>query len=391
MTKILARAGSAPAARSWYRISARNDADDAAAIEVSIYEEIGLWGVDAKQFIEDFKAIDDGASPVIVAINSPGGDVFDGFALNGWIQRLGARATARIDGLAASAASVIAVGAHQVVIGESAMMMIHNPWTFAYGDANDLRKTADMMDKTRDGILAAYRRKAPDIEDAELIRMLDEETWLSAGEAVALGLADSIVEQAGAKACRGASGLLARFKHPPQALLHQETGDGEQETDAEDAPKPEGTEPAPEAESTKDAPEPEPEQASANAVAGAVRIFNACVRAGIPNLAEEIIMTTKLDDDKAVAAEAERIKTIGELCALARLPELAVDYAKDKLSADDVRARLIDRIAANGGEIDNKEPESEPEKEAAAKAKSKLNPSAVYAARKSKAQTTKGV
>lgn len=172
--------------KHWYNIQAKFCVNGEKTIEVLIYDEIGLWGVNAGQLIKDFAAVDDGQSPVVLAINSPGGDIFDGFSLNGWAQRLGNRCTARIDGLAASAASVVAVGAQHVVIGESAMMMIHNPWTWACGDSDALRHTAEMMDKARDGLLAAYRRKAPALEDSELQRMLDEETWLTAIESVAL-------------------------------------------------------------------------------------------------------------------------------------------------------------------------------------------------------------
>lgn len=357
----------------WYSMKAKTNEGGGKSIEVMIYDEIGLWGVNAGQFIKDFKAIDDGESPVTIAINSPGGDVFDGFALNGWAQRLGKRCTARIDGMAASAASVIAVGAHHVVIGQSAMMMIHNPWTVAYGGAEDLRKTADMMDKARDGILAAYRRKAPSIEDAELLRMLDDETWLTAEEAVALGLADVIGETVEMKACRGATGVLARFKRPPKALL--ESGDEQEAAEAE------GQESETEPPKTG-ANDPAPDHAKAVAKAAA-RITQACLKAGIPEIAEVLIMNTALTDEAAVAAEVERVQAICDLCVTAKLPELAVDYVKAGLSADSVRARLFDKIILAGGkEIDNKEPADGDKPKAKAKAP---NPSAIYAARKAKA------
>lgn len=363
----------------WYSMKAQAREGGLRPIEVMIYDEIGLWGISAGQFIKDFKAIDDGESPVTLAINSPGGDVFDGFALNGWAQRMGERLTARIDGLAASAASVIAVGAHRVVIGPSAMMMIHNPWTVAYGGAEDLRKTADMMDKARDGILAAYRRKAPSIEDAELLRMLDDETWLTAEEAVALGLADIVGEAGEMKACRGATGVLARFRRPPKALLDAEAAPTGSETEAQES-ETESAKPGTEAPKIgANDPAPNPAQAVAKAAA---RIAQACLKAGIPEIAEELIMNTPMTDEAAVAAEVERVQAICDLCVTAKLPELAVDYVKSGLSADAVRARLFDRIVLAGGkEIDNKEPADGDKPKAKAKAP---NPSAIYAARKAK-------
>lgn len=367
--RIFAKANEpqASAGRSWYRIEAKAGEDGKpSSVEVLIYDEIGLWGISAARFVEDLKAVDDGAAKVTVAINSPGGDVFDGFAIHNALVRLGNRCTVRIDGLAASAASVIACGGSQVVMASNAMMMIHNPWTFAYGTAEELRKTADMMDKARDGILAAYRRKAPSIEDAELLRMLDDETWLTAEEAVALGLADVVGETVEMKACRGATGVLARFKHPPKALLESES-------------EPEGGETEPPKTGAND-PAPDPAQAVAKAAA---RITQACLKAGIPEIAEVLIMNTPLTDEAAVAAEVERVQAIRDLCLTAKLPELASDYVKSGLSADSVRARLFDKIVqASGKEIDNKEP-AEWDKEPKAKVKAP-NPSAIYAARKSK-------
>ena len=237
-----------------------------------------------------------------------------------------------------------------------------------------------MMDKARDGILAAYRRKAPSIEDAELLRMLDEETWLTAEEAVALGLADVVGETVEMKACRGATGVLARFKHPPKALLDSEAEPPGGETEGQES-ETESTETGTEATETgANDPAPDPAQAVAKAAA---RITQACLKAGIPEIAEVLIMNTPLTDEAAVAAEVERVQAIRDLCLTAKLPELASDYVKAGISADSVRARLFDKIVQAGGkEIDNKEP-AEGDKQPKAKAKAP-NPSAIYAARKSK-------
>lgn len=345
--------------RSWYRIQAKSNADQPKSIEVLIYDEIGLWGISAARFIDELKAMDDGQTAITIAINSPGGDVFDGFAIHNALLRLGARCTVRIDGLAASAASVIACGGHQVVMAVNAMLMIHNPWTFTYGSAQDLRKTADMMDKARDGILAAYRRKAPAIEDAAFIQMLDEETWLSADEALALGLVDVIGEAVALQACRGTTNVLARFKHPPKALLA---------ASAELIPE----EPAQAPES-----QPDPTRLARNAA----RFSQACFACGLAEFTEELLMNTPLSDDGAVSAQIERLQAIRTLCASARLPELAADYARSGLSVEAVRARLFDRLlAAQGAAIDNKEPPLIPEAQAAVSP----NTSAIYAARKKK-------
>ncbi|MFP3615335.1 Clp protease ClpP, partial [Paraburkholderia sp. SIMBA_050] len=135
------------------------NAQGAAVAEIRIYDEIGFWGTDAKTFIAQLDAAAASATEVIVAVNSPGGDVFDAFAIYNALRRYAGKVTARVDGVAASAAGLVVMAGDQVVMPENAMLMIHNPWTIALGSAADLRSTADMMDKARDGILAAYRRK----------------------------------------------------------------------------------------------------------------------------------------------------------------------------------------------------------------------------------------
>lgn len=356
--------------RTWYSIKAKAD-DTNPAIEVLIYDEIGLWGISASDFVRDLKAADDGNSSVVVSINSPGGDLFDGFAIHNALVRLGDRCTARIDGVAASSASVIACGASQVVIASNAMMMIHNPSTFAYGTAEDLRKTADMVDKARDGIIASYRRKAPSIDDAELIRMLDEETWLTAEEAVTLGFADTIGEKASLQACAGSTGILARFKHTPKAILEaastsdqveeepEKTEETEQSSTEQETPQTEETSETP---AEPAAPAPEPDQSDVTARSAAV-LVDACVSAGMPEIAKQLLTNVSLTDEAAVAAEANRIKEIKNLCITAKLPELASGYAMAGLSADAARSRLFAKIVAEseGPVIDNKEPAGDQE------------------------------
>lgn len=386
---ILAKAEAKPktGGRTWYGIKTKAEDSGDKTIEVLIYDEIGLWGVSAANFVRDLKALDDGSSAVVVSINSPGGDVFDGFAIHNALVHLGDRCTVRIEGLAASAASIIACGGHQVIIAENAMMMIHNPWTFAYGTAEDLRKTADMMDKSREGILASYRRKAPSIEDADLIKMLDDETWLTAEETVALGFADMVGETVSMKACYGSTGVLARFKHPPKAILEASEKHANSDTDSEaQYPEIENSESA-EEEAESEAGEEKSETTDLTEVVArsSVILMDACVAAGIAKIAGVLIMKTDLNDETAVKVEADRIRSIGELCALARLPELAVDYVKSGLSAEAVRARLLDKIveASEDKEINNKEPVGDGGDKTKVKAKT---PSAknIYAARKKK-------
>ncbi|MBI6635322.1 Clp protease ClpP [Pseudomonas paralactis] len=323
--------------KSWYTFQASGEAEQQ-TIEVFVYGEIGTWGVSANQFVQDLRAMDDGASPVIVAFNSIGGDLFDGLAIHNALSRLGERCTGRIDALAASAASVAVCGAHRVVIAANAMLMIHNPYTFTGGDAEDFRRVADVLDQTLEAIIAAYKSKAPDIDEAELRRMVNAETWLTANEAVALGLADEVGDGLKVKACLGQGSVLQRFQHAPAELLAQ----------LDEEPDVEPPEPAP----------------VLDAAGLALMVTKGCAAAGISNLVEPLLATTRLESEAVVTAALTNAKTLHGLCVAARLPELTAEFISAGLDESAVRARLFDKLVSSGGgfEINNSLPlDNDPE------------------------------
>ena len=178
---------SAPAANgsSWYRIT--NKSPDCA--EVMVYDEIGMWGITAKKFCEDLSAIT--AKTITLRINSPGGQVFDGFAIYSALKSHSAEVNVKIDGVAASIASVIAMAGDTVEIGKNAFVMIHDPASYAFGNASDLRKEAELLDKLRDSIAGVYADRSGKPLD-EIKKKMSEETWLDGAEAVDFGLADAI-------------------------------------------------------------------------------------------------------------------------------------------------------------------------------------------------------
>lgn len=99
--------------------------------------------------------------------------------------------------------------------------MIHNPWTWAGGDADDLRKVAEVLDQTLEAIVASYKRKAPEIDDGELRQMIKDETWLTASEATTLGFCDEVLDGVAVKAVVGDGGALRKYRNTPQTLLAQ--------------------------------------------------------------------------------------------------------------------------------------------------------------------------
>ena len=180
-----------PAARlqnkrtDWYRI--QNQADKKP--EIFIYDEIGYFGHTAKGFADDLQELD--VDELTVHINSPGGDIFDGLAIYQALKAHRASVTVMIDGLAASISSVIAMAGNKIIMAPKASMMIHDGWSIGMGNAAELRKMADVLDKQSQIIASVYADRSLQPEDFWRDRMRDE-TWYNADEAVAAGLADEV-------------------------------------------------------------------------------------------------------------------------------------------------------------------------------------------------------
>jgi ATP-dependent protease ClpP protease subunit len=171
----------------WYRI--QNKAGETPA--VYIYDEIGYWGDTAKDLVDQLQKIE--GDKLDVHVNSPGGDIFDGLAIYQALKAHPAEVTVKVDGLAASIASVIAMAGDKVVISPKATMMIHDGWSMAVGNAEELRKTADLLDKQSQVIASVYADRSPLGYGADHFRMLmRDETWFTADEALEAGLVDEI-------------------------------------------------------------------------------------------------------------------------------------------------------------------------------------------------------
>jgi len=170
----------------WYQF--RNVAADEA--ELFLYDEIGGWGTLAEDFIADLKAV---TSPKLrVRVSSPGGSVFEGIALANALRAHPADVTVQVDGIAASIASVIAMAADRVVVQPQAMVMIHDAAGVCLGNAQDMQDMAALLDKISDNIADAYSAKAGGTRDDWRTRMRAE-SWFTAEEAVAAGLADELM------------------------------------------------------------------------------------------------------------------------------------------------------------------------------------------------------
>jgi ATP-dependent protease ClpP protease subunit len=184
----------------WFKIM--NQAEDSA--EIYIYDEIGGWGVQAGQFATALRDLDVGA--LKVRINSPGGDYFDGVAMFNLLREHRATVAVVVDGLAASAASIVAMAGDTVTMGKGSQMMIHDALVATIGNAADLREMADQLDETSQDIAQMYADRAGGTVTEWRDRMRAE-TWYSAEDAVAVGLADEVVNKCGDKEKNAAPAL----------------------------------------------------------------------------------------------------------------------------------------------------------------------------------------
>ena len=193
-------------------------------IEILLYEMIGMdfWtgeGTTAKSFAEDLKAAGDGIRKIHLRVNSPGGNVFDGLAIYNTLLSHGAKITAQVDGLSASIASVITMAASEISMGDNAMMMIHNPSTVVGGDAPEMRKMADTLDKVKTSMITSYRRHSKQSPE-EIGALMDAETWMTAEETVENGFAEKVTTPEGDEADVAANfaPILAKFRKVPAQI-----------------------------------------------------------------------------------------------------------------------------------------------------------------------------
>ncbi len=163
------------------------------AIVSSDLEAEWFGGVSPKAFISELKAID--APTINLRINSPGGSVFAARAMEQAMREHKSKIVVHVDGYSASAASFLMMAADEIVMATGAMVMIHNAWTGLWGNADDLRKEADLLDKIDGTLVDTYAARTAQ-EPQQIAKWMAAETWFNADEAVANGFADRKSESA---------------------------------------------------------------------------------------------------------------------------------------------------------------------------------------------------
>ncbi len=316
-----------------------------------IYDEIGGWGITAKQFARDLKDLGK-ITQLTARIHSPGGDVFEGMAIYNILKNYPAHKVAHIDGLAASMASVIAMAFDEVVMPENAMMMVHKPWGGTMGDADDMRKYADLLDKVEGNLVGAYRDKTG-MTDEQLHAMLAEETWLTGREAVEKGFADTLTEPL-AMAASLQSNRMKDYANMPKALqilLAPQANSA----NPQNVPTPASVnQPAP-----SPAPSAQPTQAQINAAAAELNRTRVdglnTLFASWPQFAElkneciaDVEMTAEKAKDKILAKLGENTTP-----AAAQPRSVIIHAGNGNLVGDSIRAHIMARAGHGEHEKDN--------------------------------------
>jgi len=169
----------------WYALESGKKNDG--SVDVWILDEIGFGGIYANEFISDVNELAEDGKELRVHINSPGGDVFQGLAIYNFLDRR-ANVTIIIEGIAASMASIVAMAGSNIIMPENALMMIHNPWAIRVGDAEELKKAAEVLDKMGESLAMIYAKQTG--KDIDAIKdLMKAETWMNGAEAVEEGFA----------------------------------------------------------------------------------------------------------------------------------------------------------------------------------------------------------
>lgn len=280
--------------RNWFKVENIGEVEK----KVLIYDEIGGWGIRAIDLINQ---INDGGTklPLNVYVNSPGGDLIDAIAIFNAIKRYEGNTTVYVDGVAASAASYICMAFDKVVMPKNTVMMIHDPISHSFGNADDMRETADLLDKFKNSIVAGYADKSGKSPE-EIALMLNAETWLGAEEALAAGFADEVTDDIAVVAMS----KEWNYKNAPENLSIENIEVAEEQV--QDPVLEVNTE------------------AEAEAIAGAIEL---------PNIVEAVKLTV---DPIEVA----------DVCNIAKVPHMIAGFLKSGKSVGEIKNEII-TIQAN--------------------------------------------
>ena len=177
---------------NWLDVKDEADAPEERVLEINGEIASESWfddDVTPKLFKDELIS---GSGPITIWLNSPGGDCIAASQIYSMLMDYPGEVTVKIDGIAASAASVVAMAGTKVLMAPTALMMVHNPMTMAWGDRSEMTKAIEMLDEVKESIVNAYEIKTG-LSRARISHLMDAETWMNANKAIELGFADDIL------------------------------------------------------------------------------------------------------------------------------------------------------------------------------------------------------
>jgi ATP-dependent protease ClpP protease subunit len=345
--------------QEWFRFRVAVDEPD--AVDIYVFDMIGGWMDDlfgwgdvttAKTFLAELAKVPESVKRLRVHVNSPGGDCFSAVTIANMLRaesrEKGRVVETSIEGLAASAATIITSAGDTIRIADNALMMIHNPWSVGIGEASDMRKAAEELDKVRDQIIATYRWVSS-LSEEELGDLMNATTWMDAAEAVEMGFATEVVD-----------GIRAAATFSPRALAKLGDVPAKYQAKLEEIVMPKDRIRAAEEEEEKVEDEEEEEKPEAKAAEEDDEEDEEDDEEAADGKKSNVV-----DFGKAVAAlksetraEVKNLRgAVRDMCAAVRRPELAdqvFDAALDgNLDVEGARAKLFDLMASASPEISN--------------------------------------
>lgn len=305
--------------KTWFTIKAKADT----SVEISIFDDIGAWGVTAQAFISGLK--EHKGKDVTCLINSPGGSVFDALAMYNALRANGGKITTKVIGVAASAASLVAMAGDEIIMPENTFMMIHNPWAFAAGNADELRDFADTLDTIGSSLVKTYVARTGLPED-EVKALLDAETWLTAEEAQAKGFCTQV--EAALKVA--ASFDVERLPENIRAAF-----------DAADTELPNDNDNGASDKDDKDDPQLDDPQDSV--LVDEITAYAASI--GCSEYAAAVALDTNVKTIEDAKARFHVAREVNAICALAGKKDMAAALVRSGATLDAARATLTDALA----------------------------------------------
>lgn len=324
----------------WYKVQAA--VEDQVGV-VSIRGYIGEWDVNDRDFIASVESLGD-VNEITVRINSRGGEVDHALSIFSYLKSHPAKIIVHVDGVAMSAASIIAMAGDEIIMPANTLMMIHNPWTVAVGSADEIRKQADELEKFEMALRETYVARTGLSED-EVKDLLDDTTYMTAKEAVEWGFADKVGSLERQETASAAVAYAAALSIPDDVIAKiaaEQAGDDNEPADSQDEPV-SGTDA--DTDTDADTEDADTDQSDELIVGNTQMIIAAVESAGLSEYADVFALDDSLNDANALACAIAEAREVVELSALVGKSEMASAMIRSRKTLAEAKSQLQEAIA----------------------------------------------